>query len=75
MKDAIEYAIVGIWSTDSIIEGREYLLTIAQDENFKIAYNKGFPKEKNKRLLAFLLEKKLLLLSYLMIKIKQGMRF
>ena len=75
MKDAIEYALVGIWSTDSIIEGREYLLTIAQDENFKIAYDKGFPKEKNKRLLAFLLKNQLLLLSYLMIKIKQRMRF
>ncbi|HFU4217330.1 TPA: glycosyltransferase family 2 protein [Streptococcus suis] len=74
MKDAIEYALEGTWSTESALEGREYLLTIAQDENFKVAYDKGFPHEKNKRLLAFLLKNQLLLMSYFMIKIRQRMR-
>ncbi|MBJ6746085.1 glycosyltransferase family 2 protein [Streptococcus sp. 121] len=70
MRDAIVYACDGIWSTNSLSDGTEYLKTIGTDVRFLQAYENGYPKKKSSKLLAFLLKNQLWKLSYIAIKIK-----
>ena len=75
MKDAIEYALEGIWSADNLKEGIEYLKTIGTDKRFIKSYSLGYPHDKKMRLIAFLLKNRRYTLVYYLIKIKERIAF
>ena len=75
MKDAIEYALEGIWSANNLKEGVEYLKTIGTDKRFIKSYSLGYPHDKKMRLIAFLLKNRRYALVYYLIKIKERMAF
>ncbi|CYX08862.1 glycosyltransferase family 2 protein [Streptococcus suis] len=72
MEDALLYASLGVKATNSMSDAREYLLTIAKDTRFQVAYRKGYPQKIKKRLIAFLLKNKLFRLYFYLIKLKSG---
>ena len=75
MKDAIEYALEGIWSANNLKEGVEYLKTIGTDKRFIKSYSLGYPHDKKMRLIAFLLKNRRYTLVYYLIKIKERIAF
>ena len=75
MKDAIEYALEGIWSANNLKEGVEYLKTIGTDKRFIKSYSLGYPHDKKMRLIAFLLKNRQYTLVYYLIKIKERIAF
>lgn len=75
MKDAIEYALEGIWSANNVKEGVEYLKTIGTDKRFIKSYSLGYPHEKKMRFIAFLLKNSQYALVYYLIKIKERIAF
>lgn len=75
MKDAIEYALEGIWSANNLKEGVEYLNTIGTDKRFIKSYSLGYPHDKKMRLIAFLLKNRRYTLVYYLIKIKERIAF
>lgn len=75
MKDAIEYALEGIWSANNLKEGVEYLKTIGTDKRFIKSYSLGYPQDKKMRLIAFLLKNRRYTLVYYLIKIKERIAF
>lgn len=75
MKDAIEYALEGIWSANNLKEGVEYLKTIGTDKHFIKSYSLGYPHDKKMRLIAFLLKNRRYTLVYYLIKIKERIAF
>ena len=75
MKDAIEYALEGIWSANNLKEGVEYLKTIGTDKRFIKSYSLGYPQDKKMRLIAFLLKNRQYTLVYYLIKIKERIAF
>lgn len=75
MKDAIEYALEGVWSANNLKEGVEYLKTIGTDKRFIKSYSLGYPHDKKMRLIAFLLKNRRYTLVYYLIKIKERIAF
>lgn len=75
MKDAVEYALEGIWSANNVKEGVEYLKTIGTDKRFIESYSLGYPHEKKMRFIAFLLKNRQYALVYYLIKIKERIAF
>lgn len=75
MKDAVEYALEGIWSANNVKEGVEYLKTIGTDKRFIKSYSLGYPHEKKMRFIAFLLKNSQYALVYYLIKIKERIAF
>lgn len=75
MKDAIEYALEGIWSANNLKEGVEYLKTIGTDKRFIKSYSLGYPHDKKMRFIAFLLKNRQYTLVYYLIKIKERIAF
>lgn len=75
MKDAIEYALEGIWSANNLKEGVEYLKTIGTDKRFIKSYSLGYPHDKKMRLIAFLLKNRRYTLVYYLIKTKERIAF
>ena len=75
MKDAVEYALEGIWSANNVKEGVEYLKTIGTDKRFIKSYSLGYPHDKKMRFIAFLLKNSQYTLVYYLIKIKERIAF